>query len=296
MPVRSSPRWPEPDQAKMSIRFCKYEALGNDYLVLADSRFSEQIDGPYVQRLCDRHCGIGADGVLTSPGGTSPVTVTIWNADGSQAEKSGNGLRIFARFLWDEGWVADQPIRIAAAGGEVCAQVLEDDIHVWLTMGRLKVLGAEDLDHPPQPEILCVEGRTFEIFPADLGNPHCVIFVPEPTEELAREWGKKIETHARFPQRTNVQFVRVVDRNQMRLEIWERGSGYTKSSGSSASAAVGVAHRRGLVDERVDVRMQGGPLEVMVGPGLAITICGPVHKIADVTIDGSSNLHLGLDP
>ena len=103
----------------MSIRFSKYHALGNDYLVLAEPRRLPLLDGPYVKRLCDRHRGVGADGVLAIRDADGCIGVTIWNADGSLAEKSGNGLRIFSKFLWDEGYVERQPIRIATAGGDV---------------------------------------------------------------------------------------------------------------------------------------------------------------------------------
>ncbi len=281
----------------MSIRFCKYQALGNDYLVLADDRFSEQLNGPWVQRLCDRHYGVGADGVLAVRSATEGVGVTIWNADGSLAEKSGNGLRIFARFLWDEGRVARQPICIAAAGGDVHAELMDDGVSIRLGMGTLRLHGAATVGATVQPETLRLDQeKSFDVYVADLGNPHCVIFVPQATPQVACEWGKKIETHARFPQRTNVQFVRVVDRHRIQLEIWERGSGYTMSSGSSAAAAVGVSCSLGLVDRRVEAQMQGGVLEVTVGEDNQMTICGPTQKIADIILGRGSELFTSLAP
>ncbi len=217
--------------------------------------------------------------------------VTIWNADGSRAEKSGNGLRIFARFLWDEGRVTDRHFRIATDGGEVQAEILPESDDVRMGMGILRLHGMGHGEHQPghplQAERLSLDGEDVECYLADIGNPHCVLLVANPTAELANRLGPQIEVHHRFPQRTNVQFVNVMDRGRICLEIWERGSGYTRSSGSSASAAVGVAHNLGLVDACVQAIMPGGILEVSVDADNSIAICGPAVKIADVFVEVS---------
>jgi diaminopimelate epimerase len=202
----------------MAVRFCKYSALGNEYLVLAQPRFADHLNESNVRHICDSDNGPGADGVLavySPPGG---VGVHIWNADGSKAEKSGNGLRIFARYLWDRGDVGDDPVHILTAGGEVQAIVLDRGNRVRVEMGQVTVQDDPLVIRTDPEEVL-------ECTPASVGNPHCVCFVDAPTAQLARSLGPSIERHEAFPNRTNVQFVSVISRSEIRMEVWERGSG-----------------------------------------------------------------------
>ncbi len=266
------------------MRFHKYQALGNDYLVLEPG--DAELPGASVRAICDRHLGVGADGVLVE-GATSDgrLAVRIVNPDGSEAEKSGNGLRIFARYLWDRGRVGDEAFDVATQGGTVRCQVRDGGRMVFVAMGAASFDSAAiPVAGPPREvvdEPLEVAGERMCVTAVTVGNPHCVVVVDEPTEALARRLGPALEAHPIFPNRTNVQFVRVVDRHRIVLEIWERGAGYTLASGSSACAAAAAAVRLHLCEGNVTVAMPGGELAIGVGAGLALTLLGPVAKVAE---------------
>jgi diaminopimelate epimerase len=270
------------------MHFFKYHALGNDYLVLQPRDYPQEIPPApkHVRVICHRQFGIGADGILWGPLASTKAAfgLRIFNPDGSEAEKSGNGLRIFSRFLWDQGLVKTPTFTIETPGGVVEAEV-KNGHRITVAMGavsfrsdQIPVAGAprEVLN-----ETLTVRDRTFTFCAATIGNPHCVILLPEISAELARTYGPDIEVHPNFPRRTNVQFLQVLDRANIRIEIWERGAGHTLASGSSASAASAVAHRLGLVDALVTVHMPGGELKVEIGPDYAIRQTGPVIKVAE---------------
>lgn len=274
------------------MKFHKYHALGNDYLVLDPADFPDWTapTRDQVRTICHRHYGIGSDGILWGPvrSARAPFGLRIFNPDGSEAEKSGNGLRIFCRYLFDRGRVAHEPFLVDTAGGVVEAQVHAGAAAITVAMGRVSfrspdipVAGA---DREVIEEKLTVGGREFTFTAAGIGNPHCVIPLPEIDESLARAYGPIIETHANFPRRTNVQFLQVLDRGNIRLEIWERGAGYTLASGSSSSASAAVAHRLGLVDRDVTVHMPGGRLRIEIGEDYAIRMTGPVTRVADGTL------------
>ncbi|MDF1522517.1 MAG: diaminopimelate epimerase [Trueperaceae bacterium] len=266
------------------MRFHKYQGLGNDYLVLEPGEVD--VTARAVRAICDRHRGVGADGVLVEDAtADGRLAVRIVNPDGSEAEKSGNGLRIFARWLWDRGRVADGAFEVVTRGGPVRCQVREAGRMVFVAMGAasfdsmaIPVAGPrrEVVDEP-----LEVAGERWRVTAVTVGNPHCVVFVDAPTEALAGRLGPALERHPLFPRRTNVQFVRVVDRGHLEMVIWERGAGYTLASGSSACGAAAAAVRLGLCDEDVTVAMPGGELAIGVGAGFKVTMLGPVGKVAE---------------
>jgi len=272
------------------MHFCKYQALGNDYLVL-DPRDYPNGTPPtsrQIRVICHRNFGVGSDGILWGPlpGAGADFGLRIFNPDGSEAEKSGNGLRIFSRFLWDRGLVKTPQFTISTPGGVVEAEV-KNGHRITVAMGSVSFDSTKiPVGGPPREvlnESITIQDRTFTFCAATIGNPHCVIPLAEISPELARQYGPELERRPIFPNRTNVQFMQVVDRANLRLEIWERGTGYTLASGTSASAAAAVAHRLGLVDRQVTVRMPGGPLAVEIGPDYAIRITGPVVKVAEGT-------------
>ena len=156
---------------------------------------------------------------------------------------------------------------------------------VTVAMGSVSFDSARIPVRGPAREVLReaieVQGRTFTFSAATIGNPHCVLLVDDLSPELARRYGPDIEVHPNFPNRTNVQFLRVLDRANIRIEIWERGAGYTLASGSSSSAAAAVAHRLGLVDRSVTVHMPGGPISIEIGDGFSVRMTGAVGKIAE---------------
>ena len=275
------------------MRFHKYQALGNDYLVLETA--GADLPPGFVRAVCDRHRGVGADGVLIEPeppaGGPladGAIALRIVNPDGSEAEKSGNGLRIFARYLWDRGRVAGAAFEVITPGGPVRCEVRDAGRAVFVEMGRASFqASAIPVAGPPREvvdEPIEVGGERLRFTAVTVGNPHCVVLVDAPTPELARRLGPALETHSAFPRRTNVQFVRVVDRGRLELQVWERGAGYTLASGSSACAAAAAAVRLGLCDGDVTVAMPGGELAIGVGANFALTMLGPVRKVAEGTL------------
>jgi diaminopimelate epimerase len=273
------------------MKFAKYHALGNDYLVIRPSDIEGDLQKKTIERICHRHYGIGSDGILLGPldSPTCDFKVRIFNPDGSEAEKSGNGLRIFSRFLWDEGLVHDSPFTIETLGGPVTCRIEEDGRHVMVEMGKVSFLSTEIPVAGKPREVLREEmtcaGRTFSYCAATVGNPHCVVLCEEPSAELACRYGPLIERDARFPNRTNVQFMQILDRGNIRIEIWERGAGYTLASGSSATATAAVAHKLGLCDAAIVVHMPGGSLDITLSDGFAATMRGPVTRICSGVMD-----------
>jgi diaminopimelate epimerase len=267
------------------VRFRKYHALGNDYLVLEPG--SVTVTAGLARRVCERHRGVGADGVLVEvTASAADFGLRIVNPDGSEAETSGNGLRIFARSLFDAGRVGEAPFRVDTAGGAATCQLLDAGRRVRVAMGcatfdaaRVPVTGAsgEVVDAP----LGSAYPAGWRYTAVSIGNPHAVVQVPDATPALARRWGPVIERDGRFPRRTNVQFVTVVAPDRLRLEVWERGAGYTEASGSSACAAAAASRRLGLCGSFVVVDMPGGALEVQVGEGYAVTQAGPVTFVAE---------------
>lgn len=272
------------------MHFTKYHALGNDYLVVEPNALPSDLTNDWVVRVCDRQRGVGADGVLLGPltAANGGVAVRIFNPDGSEAEKSGNGLRIFARYLYDTQRVGETPFRVETIGGTVTCCVHGDGRTITVAMGRVS-FHSRDIPVSGRPrEVLNEEisagERSFHFSAATIGNPHCVVFVDNPTAALAQEFGPIIERDPRFPNRSNVQFVSVVDRSSLRMEIWERGAGYTLASGSSSCAAAAVAHRLGLCGADVAVTMPGGVLHVTIDDWSA-TLTGPVTRVCSGEID-----------
>jgi diaminopimelate epimerase len=268
------------------MKFVKYQALGNDYLVIEPAAIQGYVlSSERVRQVCHRHYGIGADGILFGPLETSEADfgLRIFNPDGSEAEKSGNGLRIFARYLWDTGRAQDRPFTIQTPGGVVRARVHSGGQRVTVDMGRVSfdsgdipVAGhrREALD-----ETLLIEGQELRYCAATIGNPHCVVLCEVVSAEEAQRLGTLIERQERFPNRTNVQFLQILDRQNIRIEIWERGAGYTLASGSSSCAAAATAHRLGLCDAHITVHMPGGQIEVRLEPDFTVQMTGPVDRV-----------------
>jgi len=269
------------------MRFWKYHALGNDYLVVQAGEWEGVLTAPAVRRICNRHFGIGSDGILVHQ--PSPVadsfSLRILNPDGSEAEKSGNGLRIYARYLWDSKLVGPTPFLVSTPGGVVRCEVQEQGRSVVVDMGTVRFTSRDIPVSGPEREVLqeplALRGQTLLFSAATVGNPHCVIVRDRVSEEEARSLGPLIENDSRFPNRTNVQFMQVVDRHTIRIEIWERGAGYTLASGSSSCAAAGVARRLALCDSPISVLMPGGRLVIEIGDDYAARMTGPVTKVAE---------------
>jgi diaminopimelate epimerase len=269
------------------MRYSKYHALGNDYIVIRPAELQSEPDPKIIRLICHRNYGIGSDGILLGPLGSKSCDfgLRIFNPDGTEAEKSGNGLRIFARFLWDERLVRDQRFSVETLGGAVSCEVSTGGKGVKVEMGEVRFnstdIPIEGAERDVLNEELEIDGHVLRFCAATVGNPHCVILSDDPTPDQARRYGPKIEVDPRFPNRTNVQFMRVMDHNNIQIEIWERGAGYTLASGSSSTAAAAVAHRLDLCDSDITVHMPGGSLQVHFSDGFFATMIGPVTKICD---------------
>lgn len=266
------------------MKFEKYQGLGNDYLVYDVNKNKHELSTEEVKLLCDRNFGLGSDGILSGPYFYGDkMTVRILNPDGSEAEKSGNGIRIFSKYLWDAGYVKTKKFDLYTITDKVKVEFLNDAATLMtVSMGRLdfsrEAVGA--LGVPEQMiNIPMMFGATeYMATCVSIGNPHCVIPVEEVSPELVKKIGKYSETAGYFPNRINTQIVQVLDRHNIRIEIFERGAGYTLASGSSSCAAAGAVHKLGMVDDDVKVHMPGGELTIHFD-GDDVTMTGPVGYI-----------------
>ncbi|MGC4073209.1 MAG: diaminopimelate epimerase [Nibricoccus sp.] len=274
------------------MRFYKYHALGNDYIVLNPADFPTWKPAPTLDQIrvvCHRNFGVGSDGILWGPLPSSKAEfgLRIFNPDGSEAEKSGNGLRIFSRYLWDRKLVKNPDFTIEVPGGLVRSVILDNGQLIKIAMGNVSFDSAKipvNLTGAPREVInekIKILDREFTYCAATIGNPHCVLPLPEVTSEIAHKYGPHLEVHTNFPRKTNVQFLQILDRKNIRIEIWERGAGYTLASGSSSSAAAAVAHRLGLVDKDITVHMPGGKIGIEIGDNFSIMMTGTVNKVAE---------------
>lgn len=271
------------------LPFTKGHGLGNDYLVFDQADLPGPLSAAAVQRICDRNWGAGSDGILLRvPSQAADFGLRILNPDGSEAEKSGNGLRIFAKYLRDHDHAARDTFTVETPGGVVeCRCHREGGVvrRVTVEMGdatfdaaRIPVRGVsgEAVDLP----LTLDDGTNLRVTAVSVGNPHCVVFVENPNETECRCLGPQIETHAAFPARTNVQFARAAARDVLDIRIWERGAGYTLASGSSSCAAAAAAVRNGHCDAgRITVRMPGGELAIEVRPDWSLRMEGPVEEV-----------------
>jgi len=253
-------------------QFSKYQAMGNDMIVIDPGHCALPMTPAVIRLICDRHYGPGADGICYGPipHTSSLPAMRFFNPDGSEAEKSGNGLRIFARYLWDNQLVLHPDFAIAIGDEIIPSRVLDETAHmIAMTMGRLRF---EWMAKP-----IAIGTEILEITSVSIGNPHAIFF----TEELQQihTLGPKIETAAAFPHRTNVQFVRILDPHSIQIEIWERGAGYTLASGTSCSAASGAAVKMGYCQSPVEVKMAGGTARVVINDDWQVELVGSVSAV-----------------
>jgi diaminopimelate epimerase len=269
------------------MKYLKYHALGNDYIVLRPKSFQAVLSPDMIRLICHRNYGIGSDGILYGPVDSKSCDfgLRIFNPDGSEAEKSGSGLRIFARSLYDEGLVSEQPFAVETLGGVVSCKIEKGGGIVTVQMGEVsfnsKSIPVAGSTREVLNEDICLGEKVFKFCAATIGNPHCVILTQEPSAADAHRYGPLIENDPRFPNRTNVQFMKIIDRRNIQIEIWERGAGYTLASGSSSAAAAAVAYKLGLCDPDITVHMPGGDLQINFRDGFHATMTGSVTKVCE---------------
>jgi len=253
------------------MRFSKWHGLGNDYLLVERAELTVPLTPERVRRICDYHFGVGSDGILevVSANGAE-AEVVIWNPDGSTAELSGNGTRIAARWLARRS--GERAVRIRVGPREVAAR-LRGGRDVELDVGEVVVA---------EPETLAVGGEELELTPVSVGNPHAVIRREPDRGELLR-LGPLVENHERFPDRTNVQLVRVDGPHELTVGVWERGAGETLASGTSSVAAAAAAVERRWCESPVTIHLAGGDLTVQLADGRAV-LTGPAEEICTVEL------------
>jgi diaminopimelate epimerase len=258
------------------VRFEKWQALGNDYLILEQERLPWELNGKRVEWLCDQHFGVGADGVLLLSRSADPELVAdlrIFNPDGSEAELSGNGAREAILYLRRHGWTDADTFAIGTVAGPI-VPTITGELTCAVELGRAATVSK---DYPSGAEdgrgTLSAAGREWEFQHVSIGNPQCAIVVGEELDELdLGEIGPGIEGHELFPNRTNVSFL-AIDGSRVRARIFERGVGETLSSGTGASGAAVTAFLRGAASP-ILVELEGGELEVEIGEGLTVRLTG----------------------
>src|SRR5260221_11540507 len=271
----------------MRIDLIKYQALGNDYLVVDLPAPLDQVV-PLLPALCDRHLGLGSDGLLVFD--PTEMSVRIFNPDRSEAQKSGNGLRIAAAHAVLAHGAGDR-FELRTAGGPNPVRVLARngaEIATEVDIGQPSFRAADlpaRFDGEPNKVTLETPVGTVEAMLVSVGNPHCVVFDQPVTIKRCLELGPHLETHAAFPERTNVQLFEVLDRGRVRVEIWERGAGYTLASGTSASAVAAACMRAGLVDDQVSIEMPGGALDVRREISGHLVQSGPARRVFRATVE-----------
>ncbi|MEW5838374.1 MAG: diaminopimelate epimerase [Pseudomonadota bacterium] len=269
----------------MHLPFVKMHGLGNDFVVLDGVRQTIRLNEEQIRFLADRHFGIGCDQVLLVEPTQTPGALfryRIFNADGSEVEQCGNGARCFARFVRDEGLTACDTIPVETASGMIVLHV-ESDGQVTVDMGapRLEpgqipfLAPARSLHYP-----LEVEGKSYTLTAVSMGNPHAVLLVDNIYAAPVENLGALIEAHPRFPRRTNVGFMQIIDRTHIRLRVFERGAGETLACGTGACAAVVAGRLQGRLDPEVLVTLPGGQLRIAwQGEGQHVMMTGPAIRV-----------------
>jgi diaminopimelate epimerase len=275
----------------MLIPFSKMQGLGNDFVVLDGVTRALRLSPEQVQRIADRHFGVGCDQVLVVERPSTPGTdfrYRIFNADGGEVEQCGNGARCFVRFVHDKDLTHKREIAVETLAGVIHPR-LEPDGQVTVDMGAPRFEPADiPFEAPARAEQydLDIDGRMVRVSVLSIGNPHAVLIVPDVQRADVAGDGPRIERHARFPRRVNAGFMQVIDRSHIRLRVYERGAGETLACGTGACAAVVAGRQRGLLDATVEVSLPGGSLHVTwEGEGHAVSMTGPATTVFEGTLD-----------
>lgn len=271
-------------------RFVKYHGLGNDYIVIDPKFFSYTLTKELIKHICHRNLGIGSDGILYGPIAqpNQPLFFRIFNPDGSEAEKSGNGLRIFALYALDQKYTEADNFSLHTTAGEVKVEVKDKKNNIIkIALGNFSFLNKDIPAIFKEITLLNIPieilGRKEIINCVNIGNPHCVIIKEQVNKAMVEEIGPILENLPYFPKRTNVQIVEILDKQNIKIEIWERGAGYTLASGTSSTAASCVANKLGLVKENITVHMPGGKVQIEIKNNNAY-LTGSVSRVASGTV------------
>ncbi len=269
--------------------FVKSHGLGNDYIVLNKSDIIFDLTPEAICKICDVHFGIGSDGILLKvPSFNANFGLRILNPDGSEAEKSGNGLRIFAKYLYDYQFAKSRRFTIETLGGLVQAEIIQEKNGkakaVKVDMGKAvfdsDLIPVKSDKEECIDEILHLEYKDYLMNCVSVGNPHCVILTDKLDEKEVKTFGPQIENNPIFPKRINVQFAKVISPAEVEVMIWERGAGWTLASGSSSCAVAAVLVKKGLTQRHITVKMPGGELKIEADEAWNMHMTGEVREIA----------------
>jgi diaminopimelate epimerase len=269
--------------------FVKMHGLGNEYIVLDSTNIEFQLSKQAIRRLCNIHFGIGSDGIVMKvPSAKADFGFRVYNPDGSEAEKSGNGLRILCKFLYDYGCAKSRQFSVETLTDIVYADIVKEEkgkaVLIKVEMGKAIFTSRDIPVDSDEPEFIAQKikagDREFEVNCVSVGNPHCVIIREDLDEKEIRKYGPLLENHPLFPNRINVQFAKVLTDHDAQILIWERGAGYTLASGSSSCAASSILVKRGLVKGDLTMHMQGGTLRIQIDNEWNIRMTGEVREIA----------------
>lgn len=282
---------------KISLHFTKMQGAGNDYVYVnalgtPTSLDLRRIDLPdLARRISDRHFGVGGDGLIAIlPSTDADFRMRMFNADGSEAQMCGNGTRCVAKYLYDKGFTDKKEIKLETLAGIKILHLHVNDGEVdkvTVDMGRAELKrGSIPAKGDPVSEMMDEKieaaGRMFEITGVSMGNPHGVIFTEEITDDLVHYYGKILETNAVWPEKANIEFVKILSPNTMKMRVWERGSGETLACGTGACASLVAAYKKGLADSEADVHLLGGTLHIKYNKDSGhVFMTGPAATVAD---------------
>ncbi len=281
---RSAPNSLKSKHPKRRIHFTKMQGTGNDFVLLdaVSFDFGGFDFARASRRLLDRRFGVGADQLLVLlPGEKSRLRMRIFNADGSEVQMCGNGIRCLARYIWTRGLAAGrEKLEIETLAGIIVPEERGDLVRVDMGAPRLEgrdipvLVDGRVVDYP-----LEVEGKRFLVTCVSMGNPHAVIFVEEVAGFPVGLYGPRIENHPLFPERTNVEFIEVADKGRIKMRVWERGSGETLACGTGASASVVASAIKGLTSRCVEVELSGGRLDIEWADNGRVYMTGPAEEV-----------------
>ena len=278
------------------LEFVKMHGTGNDFIVIdcISRHFSDEEHTKIAKAGCDRHFGIGSDGtVLVCPSRTCDFRMRMFNPDGTEAEMCGNGIRVFAKFLYDRGFTAAKKISVETLAGVKYIELAEKNgrcAAVTVDMGAPRLLpeeipfggcaGAENVKQAPV--MAC--GREFLVTCVNMGNPHCVVFTEDVKGVPLREWGPALEAHALFPKKTNVEFVRIAGDSDIEMRVWERGAAETLACGTGACASAVASILNGKTKRKVNVHLAGGDLVIEWAEGGNVFMTGPAETVFEGSV------------
>ena len=247
-----------------TVKVTKMQGCGNDFVILDYDEFLKfKKDISEVAKiLCDRNFGVGADGLIvpdTKPNGKTDIAWYFYNSDGSSAQMCGNGIRCFAKYVYDKGLVKSKKFSVMTLAGVIIPEIQEDGT-VKVDMG-IPILEDEKIPFRGERKVT-VQDKTFDITPVSMGNPHCVIFTQNDTMQMAKKYGPDMEVHSYFPEKTNTEFVRVISKNEVELTVYERGCGITLACGTGACATVTAGVLNNLTEKKLKVNLPGGSVYI----------------------------------